>query len=259
MALLFNNAIFFHIGRTAGYWVRDVIHTLSVTTRELAHLHATPGELNPAELEGRKTFTLIRHPLAWLKSFWLHEIMYGSTNADFLSVYSRRFDRFLENIAECVGSEPEGFVAKTLRPYIDNVQIIKRTEDLPRSLEDVLRSLDLSVTDEELARVPRTNMGALLDLGDYAYAPRRTLERLMESERGFWDQFGYTDVPAELIGSADGVSRIFLGSQAPVPVRPGKISSFPHYDRDDSPPSRGSMALCDFHHIAIASRHPVGK
>ena len=75
MALVLPHSIFFHVGRTAGHYVRKTIREMGIPTYDVGAFHDWPSNIPLSEEEQKKLFfCFVRHPLAWLKSFWCYEM-----------------------------------------------------------------------------------------------------------------------------------------------------------------------------------------
>jgi len=94
VALVLPHSIFFHVGRTAGHCVRKTIREMGIPAYDVGALHDFPSNILLNETEKKKLFfCFVRHPLAWLKSFWCHEMQFGGTSSDYSSKTQRTASR----------------------------------------------------------------------------------------------------------------------------------------------------------------------
>ena len=64
MALVLPTAIFFHVGRTAGHWVRKVVSEMEIPTYEVGAFHDWPSNIDLGALQDEHLyFCFVRHPL----------------------------------------------------------------------------------------------------------------------------------------------------------------------------------------------------
>ena len=162
MALRTNKSIFYHIPKTGGIWVRKVIDKIGINGIEtkdfklhplgLRKKHTTPDFTKEEEKKDLFSFTFIRHPVEWYKSFWNFRmdreggpmIRQANIYKKFIldSCWSYNFDKFIDNVIERV---PEGFLTKLYQYYIgekkDKINFIGKTENLN---EDLIKALTLA-------------------------------------------------------------------------------------------------------------------
>ncbi|WP_175894516.1 class I SAM-dependent methyltransferase [Burkholderia cepacia] len=253
MALKFSKFIFYHIGRTAGYWVRDNVNRLYRETTEVGAFHCTPGDIEDNQKDGLTSFTLVRHPLEWLRSYWLHDVVNGTPAGHVEAMLSKSFEEFLLEVLK-YSRENGGFVSEIFAPYVNNVELVYRSEDLPVPIIELIGQHDPSISLENFSFTRKTNEGAVFDLADYAKADEKILSEILNAEIEFFSKFGYTDVPAKMVGAVNGHSKIFLPvtSSKKAFEESGVESVYPRYFSDSSRPVAGQLAIKDFHHVSYA-------
>ncbi|WP_322075029.1 class I SAM-dependent methyltransferase [Burkholderia cenocepacia] len=253
MALKFSKFIFYHIGRTAGYWVRDNVSRLYRETTEVGAFHCTPGDIEESEKDGLTSFTLVRHPLEWLRSYWLHDIVNGTPAGHVEAMLSKNFEEFLIEVLKYSRGNG-GFVSEIFAPYVNKVDLVYRSEDLPVPIVELLGQHDPSISLENFTFTRKANEGAVFDLADYAKADEKILSDILSAEIDFFSKFGYVNVPEKMVGTVDGQSKIFLPvtSTSKIFKESGVESVYPRYFSDSSRPMAGQLAIKDFHHISYA-------
>ena len=107
MALVLPHSIFFHVGRTAGHCVRKTIHEMGIPAYEVGLFHDWPSNIQLNETEQKRLFfCFVRHPLAWLKSFWCHEMQFGWSTGEYSN--KTQSDSFAEFLTRAVEAFPNG-------------------------------------------------------------------------------------------------------------------------------------------------------
>lgn len=253
MALKFGNFIFYHIGRTAGYWVRDNINQLYGDVAEVGGFHCTPPEVSDEQKKDCTSFTLVRHPLEWLRSFWLHDVVNGTPPGSGEALLSKSFEEFLSKVLDH-STQHGAFVSNVFAPYVNNVDLIYRSEDLPAPLLELIGSRDPSVSLDGFEFSRKVNEGTVFDLGEYSKASDSILSDILRLELPFFSKFGYGDVPKKMIGTPNGYSKIFLPVLAKKEAFEvsGIDPVYPRYFDESPRPTKGHLAIKDFHQVSYA-------
>ena len=136
MALKFNNNIFFHIPKTGGNYVREVIARSGFANSEIGHVHCTPLDVD--NYDKYRSFTVVRHPLNWYKSWYRYRIVTGWRKGHHIDrlCESIDFEGFVENILKY---NPHGYVTEKYLSVILFVNNILKTETLTRDLKNYLK------------------------------------------------------------------------------------------------------------------------
>lgn len=80
VALVLPNSIFFHVPKAGGTFVRRTIRDLGIESEEKGDPHISLvdfADTYPEVLADRYTFTFVRHPLDWWRSYWSHRDLRG--------------------------------------------------------------------------------------------------------------------------------------------------------------------------------------
>ena len=207
MYLFGQNAMFVHIPRTGGTWVRDALYELGFGFRRRTwrghrrwpRNHCLVPHFRQYGRQPRYLFTFVRHPVAyyasawkWLRYSWPRAIRHNWSWHPFMAVArlyvpGRPFGSWVESV---LANEPcwytrlvESYVGPPGGEFIDYVG---RTEDLQAGLSEVLRLMGVWTpeSDRILASVPRRHVladdGADYPLGldaEVLYAERLMVER----------------------------------------------------------------------------------
>ena len=136
MALKFNNNIFFHIPKTGGTYVREVIARSGFTNSEIGDVHCTPLDID--NHNKYQSFTIVRHPLNWYKSWYRYRIVTGWRNHHHIDRFCEAdsFEGFVENMLKY---NPHGYVTEKYLSVILFVNHILKTETLTHDLENYLK------------------------------------------------------------------------------------------------------------------------
>ena len=169
MALKFDdNKIFYHIPKTGGNYVRKVIGT----GLEVGHNHATP--LDHPELVSLQSFTVVRNPMDWYRSYYRYRIKKGWKKNHFIDKHTQA-SSFAEFIEKMLTAYPCGYVTSqylTRVPFVDHVL---RTETLTDDLKKLFKIWEIPFND-----VPPTNVTSKdIDTS----LPPQLEARLLNSER----------------------------------------------------------------------------
>ena len=199
MALVLPNSIFFHAGRTAGHYVRHVIHQMKIPAYEIGQFHDWPSNIKLDDLDSpRLYFCFVRHPLDWLRSYWCHEMQFGWSQ----NVYAEKLksDSFAEFLYNAVENYPDGPVLEAFYPFISQCQEVGRQEDLESNLLKILTKAKENVTPSVLKDIGLISVEIDPEIRKSATAPMALLEKVLEVERNFCQRFGYKGIPPDMIG-----------------------------------------------------------
>jgi hypothetical protein len=198
MAIILNNSIFLHVGRTGGHWVSDVLWQAGLIERRVFPLHVTLSDISdePDVVARPFRFCFVRHPLEWLASVWRHEMEFGwSTSVITNAASSDDFPTFLENMLRCW---PSGPCSEHVRPFTDASAFVGRTETLREDLRAALLQAGEKF-DESFLQLPPVNASTNERVKLAARAPRSLLDSIMAAETDFNLRHGYAETPASLV------------------------------------------------------------
>ena len=202
MALVLPHSIFFHVGRTAGHCVRKTIREMGIPAYDVGSFHDWPSNIPLNETEQKKLFfCFVRHPLAWLKSFWCHEMQFGWSASDYSSKVQS--DSFAEFLTKAVTAYPEGPVTHVFQPFLLQCKEVGRQENLNTDLRRILERAGEQVVPEVLENIGVTTVEIDREIRDAATAPKQLLEKVLQAEEDLCLQFGYTDIPRRMIGPSN--------------------------------------------------------
>ncbi|MEO8658437.1 MAG: methyltransferase domain-containing protein [Bryobacteraceae bacterium] len=211
MALLLEQTILYHPGRTGGHWVKAFVREAGLIRGESARLHDSPVDLRywPEATSRPWSIAFVRHPLTWIRSLWIHETQFGWTN-DTLRPPDEMWT-FPEYLEYLIGAFPDGAVRPYFAPFIDNVNLIGRFEGLATELPRLLRQAGETVPEmPDSRRVINRSADDIVSRS--AKAPRAILERFLANDSDYCGRFGYETIPKACLTDVQG----FQGKWAPV-------------------------------------------
>ncbi len=141
------------------------------------------------------TFSFVRHPLAWWRSFWGHRMREGWIYPDHeidSRASSENFEEFIDQVAESL----PGFLTELFTRYVGEppttVEFVGRTEHLTGDLSSALRSAGQPFDEAALLACPPANVG---DFECFpARYPRRLAAAIVRAESEVVQRF-YADDP----------------------------------------------------------------
>lgn len=157
MTVRLDHSVFIHVPRTAGLWLGEAAKGFrkQILTGDLdSHL---PSDGLPLEWSGLTSFSIIRHPWAWVRSRWSHSMEHrlkedGRTFGIHGMFECYRQDTFEETLKRILRNYP-GLATDTFWQMQSRCEHLIRTEDLPGAAVELIRKLE----GEQLADVPRFN------------------------------------------------------------------------------------------------------
>lgn len=221
MALLLENTVLYHAGRTGGHWVRAFVCQAGLVRGESPRLHDSPEDLRywPDANSRAWSIAFVRHPLTWIRSLWIHETHFGWTH-DTLRPLDE-YGTFAEYLEYLIDAFPGGAVTKYFAPFIDNVKLIGKFEKLAAELVRLLKEAGESVPETPFEG-RAINSSADDIVSGAANAPRATLERFLANESSYCTRFGYENIPVSCVAENQGSSKSwFPVLPSPNGVAPG--------------------------------------
>lgn len=201
MAAILPNSIFFHIGRTGGYSVRDFLVDSKLYNGEVGTFHCSPEEIK-AELlhvEQKNYFCFIRHPLTWLRSYWIHETVNGFNDPVVSDLDSKSFSDFC---AAFIDKFPQGFTSHFFEGFTSNCNYVGKTEFLHEDLIKALTYAGEKFYPDKLY-VPENNKSSSQDcIYEFSKASTKILEQVIEHNIRFCEEYGYNYIPSEMVDNS---------------------------------------------------------
>jgi hypothetical protein len=202
MAIRTDRSVFYHIPKTGGMWVEEAMRASGLACtpcREISRhpwclvgRHATPDGVAAADRTGF-SFTFVRHPLGWYRSFWAYRVMLANFSpADDGAVFppdlcwvesGDRATMFEQFVQRCLDMHPEGWVTSLYQCYL-GLDYVGRQEHLVDELVEALRRAGETFDEAALRATPRRNRAATMPrFQDQLALSAETVERVLDCER----------------------------------------------------------------------------
>lgn len=202
MALASKNAVFLHVPKTAGMWVRHAYKVSNVETYEIGDTHSHFPYLLKFKPESFYrniyTFAFIRHPLSWIQSRWTFRMRHGWKAIHPLdyNCMSNNFHTFVENMLKY---RPDGWVTGEYKNYIDTVpggiKAVGRLENLVDDLMRISKSAGDVINANIIKTMNRINESDMDGLAskDWARYTPKLIDRVIGTEYEIISRY-YSDI-----------------------------------------------------------------
>lgn len=193
MALLLKNgAIFLHVPKTGGMWVRNVLHACNLVKSEIGYRHdpmrdvlngrtfkkiglndllgsGRPADCADIELEKLPyTFCFVRHPLKWYESYYKfmcqlnwrkwggeYNYQFWHPNSSLNGLKADSFNGFVSNVI----SKRPGYVTELFGWYtLSNISFVGKQEFLVDDLITALKNADIDFDEDFIRNFPSKNV-----------------------------------------------------------------------------------------------------
>ena len=151
--LLNNNMMFYHIPKTGGNWITQVLKENNLIKRILPEKHDTPEIIKRKypKICPVKSFCFIRNPITWYESWFQYATMKRWRNwgkykwhpcKKLNGLGDKDFNNFIENVIE----KRPSYLSILYDKYIEGCDFIGKQENLENDLIEVL-GIDLELID----------------------------------------------------------------------------------------------------------------
>jgi hypothetical protein len=235
--ILKNGAVFLHIPKTGGTWVRNVLSQCNLISHSVGHKHSdfdrtfyeaallnesnrqtslldAMRSANAACASRPFTFCFVRNPLSWYESWWHYMrarewhawgTEHWHPNAELNGLGHDDFNEFVMNVVR----RYPGYVSNLYRSYAKgDISYVGKTENLRSDLRSVLKAIGYADNDKAIESVPAANT-APASVTQARWDPSvKSLVRTLELPALL--RFGYsTPEEARLFGYSSATGTVF--------------------------------------------------
>lgn len=184
MMLIESGAVFLHVQKTGGTWLRDALTASGVAFREEGHWH-DDHEMNAARWgTDRPYFTAVRNPLAWYASFYADRLRTG-WGGDLALGHDCADATFGGFVARCWKNR-RGFLSELYGRHARPGVAVLKTERLADDAVSLLRMLGERFDEAALRATRPANVSA-----DRPRHTRQTTVMIVASEAEAFLKYGY--------------------------------------------------------------------
>jgi uncharacterized C2H2 Zn-finger protein len=203
MAQVHEKFVYLHIPKCGGHWVKGAMRAAGIKTVHHVTHHAHVGMIHVLD---RPIIAVVRHPLAWYRSYWCYRIGAGASEGPWDPLEKgiawhptwvldqcgcEDFNDFIDNILE----RRRGYLTYTYRLYTGigprRIDHVIRLMDCPRALCGVLDRLQVNYDRDLLKAHPHEHVSSP-DAKARATFRRDQAEAIYDTERTIFDEYGYT-------------------------------------------------------------------
>jgi len=180
MAIIMEKAIFFHMPKTGGSWVRIALRRATMVLAEI-NRHLTPREVRHNNLY---TFTFVRHPLTFYQSFWAYKMRSGWKSEGIDTFRNDDFNLFVSNVVE----QAPGWCSRMMDRHIGHkMKFIGKCENIVDDTVTALKNAGQKFDQKILVETPPENVS--YELPEY---DRKIAEKVMKVEDCLIKRFNYS-------------------------------------------------------------------
>jgi hypothetical protein len=190
--LIFRNAVFLHVPKTGGTWVKAAVANAGIEFDEYIVDGDIHGDLSYCPYKDRFIFAFVREPLSLYQAYWRFKIMVGwdSRNPFDMSTQAPAFESWVEKVLQL---EP-AWCSRMFEDYVgrtpaDQISFIGRYESLTDDLVRALRMAGMSFTEQAIRATPPVNVSNVSH--ELTRWSPDLAGRVRNSERRAIDRFGY--------------------------------------------------------------------
>ena len=190
--LIFRNAVFLHVPKTGGTWVKAAVANAGIEFDEYIVDGDIHGDLSYCPSKDRFIFAFVREPLSLYQAYWRFKMMVGwdPRNPFDMATQAPSFDAWVENVLRL---EPawcsrmfEDYVGRTTA---EQINFIGRYESLTDDLVEALRMAGMSFDEQAIRTTPPVNISNVSH--DLTRWSPDLAERVRSSEHRAIARFGY--------------------------------------------------------------------
>lgn len=193
MATQISGAIFLHIPKCGGTWVRNYLNETKLTVREIEpehiNAHTIREKIDPTE---DIICCFVRHPLTWYASYWQHrqQLVTRRDGGPIDNIVDLPFTDFIEGILK----DYPGYLSKFFDTYTNRCRFIGKQETLRDDLNVILSGLKIKYNQNYLYTRVLDNVTEKTAKYPYSLA-----KEIMITEKAIIDRYNYNYIPTEVL------------------------------------------------------------
>lgn len=193
MAVQISGAIFLHVPKTGGTFIRNYFKETNLFIREIGYEHYNGQDIRDnIDSTEDLVFCFVRHPLTWYLSYWtMRQSTPGDRSGGYLdTIVDLPFKEFIETLLR----DYPGYLTGFFNGYTSRCRAIGRQEYLRSDLNNILRMLRTPYNIKYLFERPVDNTTTPIE----RYPLSLALD-VMKSEEQLIRRFNYFYIPERLI------------------------------------------------------------
>lgn len=193
MATQIPGAIFLHIPKCGGTWVRNYFSETKLTIREIEpehiNAHVIRTKIDPTE---DLICCFVRHPLTWYCSYWQHrQVLINNRSGGPIDQY---VDQSFSDFIESVLSNLPSYITNFFNGFLNRCRTIGKQEALRDDLNSILTLLRIPYNKDYLYQRPYENTTQ----PTVKYPTSLALE-VMKQEEEIINRFNYNYIPSQVL------------------------------------------------------------
>jgi len=190
--LIFKNAVFLHVPKTGGTWVKAAVANAGLDFEECIVDGDPHGDLSYCPFPDRFIFAFVREPLSLYRSYWRFKMttVWDARNPFDVECAAPTFEGFVDNVLRL---EP-AWCSRTFEDYVGpptgEINFVGRFEALVHDLIRALRLVGATFDERVIRATPPMNVSSVNP--DLAQWSDDLAERVRRSEHSSIRRFGYS-------------------------------------------------------------------
>lgn len=193
MAVHIPGAIFLHIPKTGGTFIRNYFRETNLMLSEIGHEHAN-GQVIRELVDPTEdvVFCFVRHPLTWYRSYWQmrQDHPEDRTGGPIDELVDQSFNEFIKSV---INKYP-GYLTGFFNGYVSRCRMVGRQESLREDLNCILTMMRIPYNKQYLFNRPVDNTTEPTE----KYTIQLATEVLI-SEIELIKKFNYLYIPREVV------------------------------------------------------------
>jgi len=189
--LIFKNAVFLHVPKTGGSWVKAAVTNARLEFEEYIVDGDVHGDLSHCPDRDRFIFAFVREPLSLYRSYWRYKMTAGwdDRNPFDTDCAAPSFRAFVENVLRLEPAWCSRMFQDYVGPPDDEINFVGRFESLADDLVRVLQMVGETFDEQAIRNTSPVNISHTSE--DLACWTEVLANRVRHSEYAAIARFGY--------------------------------------------------------------------